>query len=387
MSVAATVCALFLLYPALVQSAASLLDCIDVDTVGGMVSVVRTDTSLRCEGERYDRARVAAWCVLTFVGVLGPVLSAAALLMLSRWTCEGSVSAARMIMFFMTGGYRPGAWYWECIVLVRKLLLVICVTMLSGGMSGILGCIWTLGAVAALTMLSHPFDRASLQFADLLSQCSTAAIFGLGGVTLLIGPELYGMSLGVLVGVVHLIVLALFACLIVRLLWLAARDALYDAGILSGSRGVQRLDEQAALHLNDIRDSYPRFFTLLVVSHSAEQLLMELEGQVAAAPSPRNTTTEDHLSAVHNAKHTDSDYLISSSSSDHHNNKRCEVNKNCTTMRYVRRMVKKETEMKQLMIVPQMRTICFWITHNPSSNSSTTACLCFRRSHQSSGAV
>lgn len=296
MSVAAIVCALFLLYPALVQSAAALLDCIDVDTISGVVRVVRTDTTLYCHGERYERARVAAWCVLTLVGVGGPLLSALAVLALSRWTCDDSLSAARMIMYFMTGGYRAGAWYWGCIVLLRKLLLVICVTMLSGGMTAILGCIWTLGAVAALTVLSHPFDRTTLQFADLLSQCSTAIIFGLGGVTLMVGADEYGTSMGILVGVLHLCVLTLFALMILRLLIQAIRSVLDQTGLLMGMEHVQRLDEQAASHLNDIREIYPRFFNLLVISHNAEQFLKKISSSDLQTPraSPRATSLPTH---------------------------------------------------------------------------------------------
>ena len=81
MAAVGIVTVLFLCYPAVVASAAQLLDCMSVELAGGAVlSVLRVDPSVHCEGSRYERATQNAWAVLAVVGLGGPLFCAGVVL-------------------------------------------------------------------------------------------------------------------------------------------------------------------------------------------------------------------------------------------------------------------------------------------------------------------
>ena len=216
MSVAGGVCAVVLLYPALCAAAIAVLDCVTLDTMLGPVRVLRTDTAVSCEGSAYRRAAAGAWAVLAVVGVGGPLLNVGATRALATWTCGGSRDVARALMAFMTGGYRADAWYFEGVVMAQKLLVVVCVTLLGGGLGLVLGCVWTLLAALLAVLWARPFESGTLLWSNVFSLCALATMFGLCGVVLLLEEDSGNeraedrTALGAVVGLVHLAALANF---------------------------------------------------------------------------------------------------------------------------------------------------------------------------------
>lgn len=316
MTVAGCVCALFLLYPAVVLSAAGLLDCREVETLRGTLTVVRSDSTVLCEGSRYDEARMAAWMVLVFVGLGGPLATGASVLALRRYTCGGSLTAARMIMHFMTGGYRAGAWYWECVVLCRKLFLVVCVTVLGGGTASLLGCLWTLGVALYLTLTLHQFDHRALLYMDVVSLGLTAVMFGLAGIAALLradaqSPSLRAVAssldhpaiLGSLVGALQILSLTAFVTLLTYMMWKEIRLLLQQmssrvvAGLCGWCVGDlhatnQSLEQEAAQRLRKLQHAHERYYETLVAEHYAEELIAEISYALKRWTLPSATTKD-----------------------------------------------------------------------------------------------
>lgn len=108
------------------------------ETPNGKILVAASDTTVGCSGG--IRKRVTAWLELILLE-LGARCAAQSVRLLAQVTCEGSTSAARMIVHFPTGSHRMSTWFWECVVLQRKLLLVICATLLCSGLGGVLASV------------------------------------------------------------------------------------------------------------------------------------------------------------------------------------------------------------------------------------------------------
>ena len=258
MTVACWVAVLFIVYPALMTAAVSILDCRSYETVGGEVYVIASDTTVVCSGEAYESARVGAWLVLIGVGLGGPLLSALSVRFVARATCDGSMSAARMVMHFLTGSYSAGTWYWECVVLLRKLLLVMCATLLRGGFGGVLASLWALGIFAYLTLTFQPFESAALQRLDALSLGAIVTMFGLSGLGYVYGPSSWS-ACATAIGALNLAVFAYIGFLICAVLWRETVDLFWQ--FLLPSR-LQSLDKQAGRLLSTLQSRHSRTYDI-----------------------------------------------------------------------------------------------------------------------------
>jgi hypothetical protein len=333
MAVCGAVCALFLLYPSLVGAAAALLDCVTIEANSrDTVHVLRSDPTTSCTDASYAHVQTAAWLVLICVGLGGPLLSAASVVALARTTCGGSMEVARMMLHFVTGGYREAAWFWEVVVLYQKLMLVLCTTVLGDDLSRVLGSTWTIGLVLYLTFLLRQFDQAALLYAQIVSLSTIAMMFGLSGVAFVLRdmasaaggvlnePTLseslprYLTAIGSLVGALQLCAMAAFVAALVWLLgreirvWIEGRsnqclvecvtsvvDHCCNGGELAGLQSVESRELQAAQCLRRLRGVHERFFETLVAEHYATELLREILGyleQVHGHSESGEDTTE-----------------------------------------------------------------------------------------------
>ncbi|CUF71933.1 transmembrane protein, putative, partial [Bodo saltans] len=102
------------------------------------------------------------------------------------WTCRGDMHAAKIIFFFVTGGYRDSTWFWECVSLARKLLLVLAVTVPEADETRALLATWVLIASVMLNIVAKPWAERWLSIAEATSLATVAATFGLNALLLLV---------------------------------------------------------------------------------------------------------------------------------------------------------------------------------------------------------
>ncbi|CUG31867.1 transmembrane protein, putative [Bodo saltans] len=216
---------LFIMYPTIVDACAGILQCQTIDYGSGKpsASVVERDPSIDCASERYRVANAMGWGFLIAVGIGVPVLSVAAVRLISRVTCRGDIEVAKTVFFFTTGGYRDSLWFWECVSLARKFVLVIAVTAAQEDEMRILFATWVIIFAFLLNISLRPWAEFVLSVTEATSLGVVALTFGLCG--LLFQPTIATDDANVAavyaaIAVVNLIAVGV---IFVALLWSARR--------------------------------------------------------------------------------------------------------------------------------------------------------------------
>ncbi|CUG92105.1 Hypothetical protein, putative, partial [Bodo saltans] len=173
--------ALFFLYPTIVQYAAEILNCSTVDF--GLShpsrSVLTKDPSVDCSSDQYRRASLMAWGSLAGLGVGIPWLNYLFIITLRKFTCGGDHELAKTIFFFTTGGYRNEVWFWLTISLLRKMCIVLAMTIPSDTDMKLLAGLWVL-MLSVLFNISHkPWAERMLSLVETTTLSAIAATYGL----------------------------------------------------------------------------------------------------------------------------------------------------------------------------------------------------------------
>ncbi|CUG90550.1 transmembrane protein, putative, partial [Bodo saltans] len=174
---------LFILYPTVVDTCAGILQCQSIDRGPGEApgSVVANDPSIDCTTSRYHAAEALGWGMLIAVGVGTPMLCIAAVRLVARTTCRGDMGVAKTVFFFTTGGYRESMWFWECVSLGRKFILVIAVSVVQEDSMSILLATWVIIVAFLLNITVRPWGESVLSVTEAVSLGVVALTFGLCG--------------------------------------------------------------------------------------------------------------------------------------------------------------------------------------------------------------
>ncbi|KAA0149308.1 hypothetical protein FNF29_06013 [Cafeteria roenbergensis] len=148
---------LFLTYMSLVNLAVNALECHD-RPVGG-VSYLEADLSVECFAGRHLSVVGGAVALLLFVGAGLPLSIFVAL--------RGAVD--RPSLRFMSDGYRPGLRWWEALVLLRKMGLVMAASLVTDAPSQVAAAIFVLVPSLVLHVHHKPFEQRRFNVLETLS--------------------------------------------------------------------------------------------------------------------------------------------------------------------------------------------------------------------------
>lgn len=136
---------IFFFYPAVVQTASTVLRCADLDLGGGeVISVVQAEPSTRCDSAEYQVIQTFGFTVVAGFGVGAPLLVFLLIKLMTKVSCDNSPTIARLVFFFTTGCYHERCAYWEAVSLARKTALVLGANLFAEVQLQLLWCMWIL---------------------------------------------------------------------------------------------------------------------------------------------------------------------------------------------------------------------------------------------------
>jgi hypothetical protein len=184
-----SIAAAYLLWPALVVQVLRVLDC-SVEVVSKRY--VASDVTVQCFSGAHARLHMIAIVELVIVVPLLP----ACLWYRLRHFELGPGTPNREHLYFLYGGFRPGYEFWEAVVLVRKLLVLVVGVFLSTNTFGvqIAMVMWIMCGATMLQLVCQPYQNSTEQRLELMSLGVITFVCMLGQLILQAGEAGLGSS-------------------------------------------------------------------------------------------------------------------------------------------------------------------------------------------------
>eukprot|EP01062_Namystynia_karyoxenos_P000373 TRINITY_DN10121_c0_g1_i1.p1 TRINITY_DN10121_c0_g1~~TRINITY_DN10121_c0_g1_i1.p1 ORF type:complete len:4193 (+),score=1392.82 TRINITY_DN10121_c0_g1_i1:92-12670(+) len=126
----------FIVYPDILTMCANMLTCTEFDWVGGATrELLQVDMRINCQDDDYGAYKVAAIVLLCVYGFGTPLIFVVLhRLVQGKWVYlrdeiseakKYKLKQARYMFGFLTAGYRRERWYWESLIMLRKLAAVV----------------------------------------------------------------------------------------------------------------------------------------------------------------------------------------------------------------------------------------------------------------------
>lgn len=166
--VCSTIVSLFYFHPMITRAALSCFQCI---TLSPGQQWLRMELSLPCWDQRHTAIALGAALPTVILWSVG--IPALALLVLFKRRKELKHSKVRSMVGFLCDGYQPQFYYWEVVVIYRKIALAaLCVFMTNEPVKEqVLTFVLLVTAVTLLHLKYSPFVSILLNRAELLSPC------------------------------------------------------------------------------------------------------------------------------------------------------------------------------------------------------------------------
>eukprot|EP01012_Entosiphon_sulcatum_P008615 TRINITY_DN14727_c0_g1_i3.p1 TRINITY_DN14727_c0_g1~~TRINITY_DN14727_c0_g1_i3.p1 ORF type:complete len:1977 (+),score=156.81 TRINITY_DN14727_c0_g1_i3:31-5931(+) len=182
--VVGSVVAVFLLYPSLMQQLAKGFRC--TEEINKHRYLV-FDVSIECAGPQYVFFRTLCTIFSLSYGILVPVTAVIVLRINIRWL-QDTIFFTRY--GFLYKGYRPHAWWWEAVLLVRKAMLSFIVVISSSPTHELTFMMWTFSAELLLTFYFAPFVGVG-QHIQMLSLITSVVKLSLGYIYHIAAPTAF----------------------------------------------------------------------------------------------------------------------------------------------------------------------------------------------------
>jgi len=277
---------MFLLYQSILTQTIETFRCEEVLTTDELppISYMMSDPRVPCVGRSYEEIiSIAAWGLFLF-GAFVPLLSLVAILHTAR---NFGWSQANDVFAFLINGFRLECWYWELVIVFRKVVIRVLLAVIDDDMLQALLGVWFLTAMFIVHAYRAPYVRTLHNNAESLSLLTTIMVLNFGMLlqrTQEMTQEICGLTCNIL-SLVLVIVLGMivffFAANIVR--------AFYDH--LIEVLGVDRPDGRKVIVWRNVKravgaalgreDNLPPNFSTytpnVLEPHIAEMLGTEIE--------------------------------------------------------------------------------------------------------------
>ncbi|KAJ9461873.1 Teneurin-a [Diplonema papillatum] len=127
----------FMLYQMLAVQSSSQMQCITLVNGTSDVSYMVEDMTVRCDSSEYKGIRATASVFLLAYGLGVPAFLCFAIV---QYRKRHSERATQMVFTFLVGGFKAGIFkFWQCVIMLRKLCLVIALIFVGSGTQGARG--------------------------------------------------------------------------------------------------------------------------------------------------------------------------------------------------------------------------------------------------------
>ena len=268
---------LFLLFPPVLEVGSRMLVCESLDYGDlGIRQVLVADRSISCDATQYLVFRaIAIGCV--FVYGAGIPLASIAIVKVVAYYKGGDFEAARRLFFFTTGSFKKQWWMWEGVILVRRAIIVVTVSVVSDRILRTYAAMWVLGAFLAINSCVMPWNEQHLSYLEALSLVTISITFNLS----LMFDYLSESSNPAVYYIVVAFILAVNALALLAFAWAlveSLRNVLIEMGVLTSISSVDELSARVEtngatlLHLRTaaarLRDSVANEAAQWLLAHS-----------------------------------------------------------------------------------------------------------------------
>eukprot|EP00658_Telonema_sp_P-2_P020319 TRINITY_DN18037_c0_g1_i5.p1 TRINITY_DN18037_c0_g1~~TRINITY_DN18037_c0_g1_i5.p1 ORF type:complete len:763 (-),score=154.72 TRINITY_DN18037_c0_g1_i5:170-2458(-) len=196
---------IFFLYQSISIAVFQMFDCISIQTEGGKdASYLRADMRVRCDDAFFGHiSSYASFVALMFAFVL-PVLCTIGIGLARK---RYSLNSYRLYTSMVTFGTRDSAFFWQGLVMFRKILIICFVVFASHPIDGYL-TVWVVTLSIALTSYINPYTDPLHNRQEIASLASVALSGNLGYLFKTVdSPEVHDVVSYILVAIVVITVL------------------------------------------------------------------------------------------------------------------------------------------------------------------------------------
>jgi hypothetical protein len=162
------------LYPALIQKCLLMMKCDNLDygpapnpgDPDGVQSRLYSDRSIDCESESHQRYSLAAMIIGALYGIGIPV--SISLTIYATSLRRGFEEAMQMFAFY-TAGYAETFWWWEGMILIRKLGIISIAVFVTNETLRLYAVMWFLSVMVLSHMSAHPYPDGTLHHTETMS--------------------------------------------------------------------------------------------------------------------------------------------------------------------------------------------------------------------------
>eukprot|EP01012_Entosiphon_sulcatum_P021962 TRINITY_DN2683_c0_g1_i1.p1 TRINITY_DN2683_c0_g1~~TRINITY_DN2683_c0_g1_i1.p1 ORF type:complete len:3424 (-),score=286.53 TRINITY_DN2683_c0_g1_i1:13-10251(-) len=170
---------LFLAFPSLVTQVAALLSCTQFEGPTGLDKRLTADMTLSCLSSEYRHWQAASVAFTVIYGLGIPFFG-----FLVLWNNRDKLGHSRVMLRlgFITTGYRKQAFFWEMVILTRKMVLVIVIATLESASPRYTAFVamWVVVLYLALNIYFQPFKFVMLWRLENLSLATIAITLNIG---------------------------------------------------------------------------------------------------------------------------------------------------------------------------------------------------------------
>eukprot|EP00760_Papus_ankaliazontas_P020973 PhM_4_TR18618/c0_g1_i3/m.83867 len=167
-SILSAIIVLFFLYPTLIEQCAYMLRCEDIEYGNGVVvSVLEADRSVDCNSSQHVLFSNIAIALGFFYSLGVPFFTVLTIIAVARVLKDFDV--ATNVFYFMTAGFRQRCWYWECIILLRKAILIFIVIFIQNERLQTYLGMWLMSFMIMLNVVVRPYRNDLLKKVETLS--------------------------------------------------------------------------------------------------------------------------------------------------------------------------------------------------------------------------
>jgi hypothetical protein len=192
----------FAMYQVLITQATTVLRCESFQTSATEVKeYLAVDMSIECTNGDHSFRTAAMVCAIMYG------LGIPALFMCGYWTMMGRVdkpALTQMIFMFLIGGYKDTFWFWQAIIMIRKLVLVLIIVFIGDNPQLQSYCgMWAMSIALVIQIWFEPNSKPEFNLVEGLSLAIITVTLNLG--LLYFWPDIGSAGATVLTGVLVLI--------------------------------------------------------------------------------------------------------------------------------------------------------------------------------------
>ena len=160
---------IFLIYPSLIKEIALMLNCTDRTCVDSETChpFLVVDPSIECTGDKYTTYKFMSFVLFFGYGFGLPL---GGWIMLYRNLSGLRTKEVMSTLGFLYAGYRQKRWYWEMVIMIRKMFIVFIVVFLARNAEHqIWAAMWTTALFLFLNVMLRPFKFSILWILENIS--------------------------------------------------------------------------------------------------------------------------------------------------------------------------------------------------------------------------